>query len=468
MAILRPPGLHENMRGRQGPMSFLSPGKGMLRFVPKPLRSPLQSIVDPVRGRLLWLERVADRLRPARIAATGRWLRHIAATIHARRRRKKVSVAIDASALWVTRTGIGWYLSRLLTELATREDLDLRLYGERLFIDPSAPTADVELPSGTAIDLVRYPVPDDLIIERTWLTRHLRRLEPLLIAADRGRVVFVPNFVPPPPFRFARGALVATVHDLTYKNFPRTLHDETLRTLSQHLDRTLARARLVLTDSHAVGSELALYGKCRPDALRVIHLGPRQVDVTKGQLPPSSPARYALHVGTFEPRKNLPMLLRAWQQLHLVNHVRLPLVLCGAPGWHRSELDALLSEGEAAGWLINLGFVSDSDLAAIYRHALFVCCPSLYEGFGLPVLEAMAAGTPVVASDIPVHREVAGDAAVLLKPDQPAEWAAAVAALAHDETRLVELAARGTRQAARFSWQRTAEQTAAAFIEAAS
>ena len=79
----------------------------------------------------------------------------------------------------------------------------------------------------------------------------------------------------------------------------------------------------------------------------------------------------------------------------------------------------------------------------------------------------MAAGTPVVASDIPVHREVAGDAAVLLKPDQPAEWAAAVAALAHDEARLVELAERGRRQAARFSWQRTAEQTAAAFHEAA-
>jgi alpha-1,3-rhamnosyl/mannosyltransferase len=448
-------------------MSFLSPGKGTLRFVPKPLRSAVQSMIDPLRGRLLWIEQVPDRLRPARIAATGRWLRHIAATIHARRRRKKVSVAVDASALWMTRTGIGWYLSRLLTELATREDLDLRLYGERLFIDPSAPAADVELPSGAAIDLVCYPVPDDLIIERTWLTRRLRRLEPLLVAADRSRVVFVPNFVPPRPFQFLRGALVATVHDLTYRNFPWTLHEDTLRSLSRHLDRTLVRARLILTDSDAIGSELVRYGKCRPDALRVIHLGPRHVRVGEGQLPPAIPARYALHVGTFEPRKNLPMLLRAWQQLHAVEHVLLPLVLCGAPGWQRHELDTLLSEGEAAGWLINLGYVSDADLAAIYRHASFVCCPSLYEGFGLPVLEAMAAGTPVVASDIPVHREVAGDAAVLLKPDRPVEWTAAVAALARDETRLAELAERGKRQAARFSWHLTAEQTAAAFLEAA-
>ena len=448
-------------------MSFLSPGKGTLRLVPKPLRSALQSIIDPVRGRLLWIEQVPDRLRPARIAATGRWLRQIAATIHARRRRTKLSIAVDASALWVTRTGIGWYLSRLLTELASREDLDLRLYGERLFIDPSAPAADVDVPSGAAIDVVRYIVPDDLIIERRWLTRRLRRLEPLLVAADRSRVVFVPNFVPPRPFRFMRGALVATVHDLTYKNFPWTLHADTLRSLARHLDRTLARARLVLTDSDAVGSELLRYGKCRPEALRVIHLGPRHERVKDGPLPPGIPARYALHVGTFEPRKNLPMLLRAWQQLHDVEHVVLPLVLCGAPGWHRHELDTLLSDGKAAGWLINLGYVLDADLAALYRHAAFVCCPSLYEGFGLPVLEAMAAGTPVVASDIPVHREVAGDAAVLLKPDQPAEWAAAVATLARDETRLGELAQRGKRQAARFSWQRTAEQTAAAFLEAA-
>src|SRR4029453_15406821 len=175
-------------------MSFLSPGKGRLRFVPKPLRSAVQSIIDPVRGRLLWIEQVPDRLRPARIAATGRWLRHIAATIHARRRRTKVSVAVDASALWVTRTGIGWYLSRLLTELATREDLDLRLYGERLFIDPSAPAEGVGFPRGTPLHPGPYPVPDDSIIDPTWLPRPLRRLEPLLVAADRSRVVFVPNF----------------------------------------------------------------------------------------------------------------------------------------------------------------------------------------------------------------------------------------------------------------------------------
>jgi alpha-1,3-rhamnosyl/mannosyltransferase len=276
----------------------------------------------------------------------------------------------------------------------------------------------------------------------------------------------VPNFVPPRLFRFVRGALVATVHDLTYKNFPWTLHADTHRALTRQLARTLSRAKLVLTDSEAVQREIVEYGKCRADVVRAIHLAPRQV-VTGGRLPSAIPPRYALHVGTFEPRKNLPMLVRAWKYLYDVEQVRVPLVLCGAAGWHRTELDALLSEGEAAGWLINLGYVSDADLAAIYRRALFVCCPSLYEGFGLPVLEAMSAGTPVIASDIPVHREVAGDAAVLLKPEHPEEWAAAVAALANDPRRLSELAERGQRRAAAFSWHATAEQTAAAFFEAA-
>jgi alpha-1,3-rhamnosyl/mannosyltransferase len=427
----------------------------------------VQSIIDPVRGRLLWLERVPDRLRPARLAATRRWLRDIAAATRARRRSRKLSVAVDVESLWVTRTGIGWYLHSLLSELATRQDLDLRLYGPQLFIDPSRPGPAVELPRGPAIDLVRYLVPDDLIIERQWLMPRLRRLEPLLVAADRSRVIFVPNFVPPRLFRFVHGALVATVHDLTYKNFPWTLHADTHRALTRQLDRTLSRARLVLTDSEAVQREIVRYGKCRADVVRAIHLAPRQVDVTEGQLPSTMPPRYALHVGTFEPRKNLPMLVRAWKHLHDVEQIRLPLVLCGAAGWHRHELDALLSEGEAAGWLINLGYVSDADLATTYRRAFLVCCPSLYEGFGLPVLEAMSAGTPVVASDIPVHREVAGDAAVLLKPEHPQEWAAAVAALADDPHRLGELAQRGKRRAAAFTWHATAEKTAAAFFEAA-
>jgi alpha-1,3-rhamnosyl/mannosyltransferase len=189
--------------------------------------------------------------------------------------------------------------------------------------------------------------------------------------------------------------------------------------------------------------------------------------MTEAALPAQVPPRFALHVGTFEPRKNLQMLLRAWEQLHFHSPVTLPLVLCGALGWKNDDLRPMLSQGEHAGWLINLGYVSDGVLAELYRRAVMVCCPSLYEGFGLPVLEAMAMGTPVLASDIPVHREVAGTAAALLPPEDAAQWAIAAAALASDDDRRRELAVRGRRRAGEFSWQRAATDTVAAWAGAA-
>jgi alpha-1,3-rhamnosyl/mannosyltransferase len=280
-------------------------------------------------------------------------------------------------------------------------------------------------------------------------------------------VIFAPNFFPPDIFRRARGALVVTVHDLSVRYFGWTMHDETRRSLLARLDTTLARARIVLTDAEAVRRELIAERLRAPDGLRAILLGPGHLSaVAEEPLPPRIPERFALHVGTLEPRKNLSMLMRAWEQLHRSGRHVLPLVLCGAVGWKNDDLRPILVKGESEGWLINLGYVSDGVLAALYRHAIVVCCPSLYEGFGFPVLEAMGAGTPVLASDIPVHRELGSDAAAYLPADDPAAWAEAVAALAADDSRRRDMAARGRTRAAAFSWQQAAHATAAAWAAA--
>jgi glycosyltransferase involved in cell wall biosynthesis len=168
-----------------------------------------------------------------------------------------------------------------------------------------------------------------------------------------------------------------------------------------------------------------------------------------------------------EPRKNLAMLLRAWEQLHAGRHPEAPLVLCGATGWKNDDLRPTIARGQNEGWLIPLGYVSDAVLAALYRRAAIVCCPSLYEGFDLPILEAMAVGTPVLASDIPVHREVGGDAAVFVTSDDSRQWAAEAAALLADDDRRRELAERGRHRAGQFSWQRAAIATADAWAAAA-
>jgi alpha-1,3-rhamnosyl/mannosyltransferase len=439
--------------------------KGRMRLVPEPLRPAVQAVLDPIRRGI---NGAVFRLRPSRIAATGRWTWQLVSAIEARRRASGLTVAVDVTPLFGNRTGVGWYLHCLLSELSQREDLHLRLYGRSVFVHPNDEQISSDVPHGPAIAHVAHPVPDDLAVSRDWLLRVLRALEPLLIAADGNRVVFAPNFVPPKGFRWARGGLVATVHDLSFRNLSWTLHEDTRRALAAQLDRTLARAQLVLTDSVTVQQELIASGMRTAGPSRAIPLGPGHLSVaTEATLPAEVPERFALHVGTFEPRKNLPMLLRAWEQLHVRSQVALPLVLCGALGWKNDDLRPILSQGERAAWLINLGYVPDDVLAELYRRAVMVCCPSLYEGFGLPVLEAMRMGTPVLASDIPVHREVAGPAAVLLPPDDPTRWAIEAAALASDDDRRRELAARGRSRANEFSWRRAASDTAAAWAAAA-
>ena len=439
--------------------------KGRLRLVPEPLRPMVQAVLDPIRRGI---NGAFFRLQPSRIAATGRWTWQLVSAIKARRRTTRLTVAVDGTPLFGDRTGVGWYLHCLLTELSQREDLHLRLYGRSVFVHANDEQISSDLPQGPAIALVAHQVPDDLAVSSRWLVRVLRALEPLLIAADGNRVVFAPNFVPPNRFRWARGGLVVTVHDLSFRNVSWTLHDDTRRALAAQLDRTLARAQLVLTDSVTVQRELIASGMRTEGESRAIPLGPGHLSIaTKAALPAEVPHRFALHVGTFEPRKNLAMLLRAWEQLHIRSHDTLPLVLCGAPGWKNDDLRPILRQGEHARWLINLGYVSDGVLGELYRRAVIVCCPSLYEGFGLPVLEAMRVGTPVLASDIPVHREVAGAAAVLLPPDDPARWATEAAALASDDDRRRELGARGRRRASEFSWRQAAADTAAAWAAAA-
>jgi glycosyltransferase involved in cell wall biosynthesis len=447
------------------PIRTIVPHKGRLRLVPKPLRRLVSAVLDPIRLRV---DAAVYRLRPSRVKATGRWTWQLVSAIAARRRATGLTVAVDVTPLFGPRTGVGRYLHCLLTELSQVENLRLRLYRPSIFVHPNDEQISGDVPSGPAITHVSIPVPDDLALSRDSLLRILRPLEPLLIAADGNRVVFAPNFVPPKGFRWSRGTLVVTVHDLSFRMVSWTLQDETRRALAAPLDRALARAQLVLTDSVAVQRELIAGGMRTAEASRAIPLGPGHlITVTEAALPAEVPDRFALHVGTFEPRKNLAMLLRAWEQLHTSGRAVLPLVLCGAVGWKNDDLQPILSRGGHAGWLINLGYVSDPVLAGLYRRAVLVCCPSLYEGFGFPVLEAMGAGTPVLASDIPVHREVAGAAAIFLPPDDPARWAKEAAALASDDDRRRELAARGRRRAGEFSWQRTATDTAAAWAAAA-
>jgi glycosyltransferase involved in cell wall biosynthesis len=438
---------------------------------PSPRRDPAGVGLVRPGARLLRAAYPFLRLvSPRRLAATAAYLAALARQVRRRRAEPRLTVAVDVDCLYETLTGIGWYLYSILDRLAQRDDLRLRLYGQGLAPPGRGPSPAVALPRGPAIEHVTYAAPDGLIVSPWRADWILRRAAPLLVAADRNRVLFGPNFLLPPLFRFAGGARVATIHDLTFRRLPWAVRPDTARALAERLERTLLEADLLLTDSAAVAWELTAAGVA-PARLRAIHLGPGQQPpptVAAAASPPAgTPERYGLFVGALEPRKNLATLLAAWRELRRDPGGAPPLLLCGPSGWRSRELRRRLAEAEREGWLRHLGYVSPPELAALYRGATVVALPSLYEGFGLPAVEAMAAGAPLLLSDLPVLHEIAGDAALYAPPGRPDLWRERLRQLLADEALRAELADRARRRGAQFDWQRTAAATADAWREAA-
>ncbi|HEX9943488.1 MAG TPA: glycosyltransferase family 1 protein [Thermoanaerobaculia bacterium] len=406
---------------------------------------------------------------PRRLRKTFLWVRDVAGEIRRRRAEPRLTVAVDVNSLYEALTGVGWYLHQLLVHLAERDDLRLRLYGQSLVAgDPGAPRPVVELPRGSALERVVYEAPDGLVVPPWRASQILRRLAPLLLAADRNRVLFAPNYLFPPLFRFARGARIATVHDLSVRKVPWAVRPDSGAALRERLERTIFEADLLLTPSEAVRRELIETGVA-PGRVRAIHHGTGLVgEAAPGTPPPGTPPRYALHVGTVEPRKNVSNLLAAWRTLRACGADAPPLVLCGGFGWNAEEARREIAEARREGWLVHPGYVSAEELAALYQGAELVALPSFYEGFGLPAVEALRAGVPLVVSDLPVLREVAGDAALYAPPDRPDLWAERIAGLLADPALREELRRRGLARAESFDWRRAAEETARAFREISS
>ncbi len=410
----------------------------------------------------------AGRLRPRADLPTLSCLAAAASILARRRRETRLTVAVDVTAFWEPLTGIGWYLYRLLEHLADRDDVRLRLYGPTVVASPDLEPPRVALPEGPALERVLWETPDDLVLPRGRLIPLLRRLEPLLIALDGNRVLFAPNYFLPRRFTFARGARVATVHDLGLRTVPDTLRAETLRDLESKLGHALFDADRLISVSGAVRDELAAFGYADPARVTVVHHGPGQLArIEPGPLPNGVPARYGLHVGTLEPRKNILGLLAAWRRLRRELAAAPALVLCGRYGWKTGEIRAEVEAAAAEGWLHHLGYVAEEELAALYRGAAVVVFPSLYEGFGLPAVEAQWAGAPLVCSDIPVLREVAEDGALYAPADRPAELAARIAEVLTDGELAARLVERGRARVARLSWEASAERTLGVFRRAA-
>jgi glycosyltransferase involved in cell wall biosynthesis len=410
--------------------------------------------------RLVWN---GIRKTPSTLA----WVSQSLATLQRYRRDERLTVAVDIAAFWEPLTGIGWYLFRLLEHLADRQDIRLLLFSPTIVRSPDLEPPTVAPPVGDALEMVHYDISSKEVLFAGTVTRLLRRLEPLLIAAHGSQVLFAPNYFLPRRFSLARGSLVATIHDLGFRAVPWTLREETLQELAEQLDRTLEKSDRLITVSSAVRDELIRDGYPRPDRIQVVHHGPGQLaTVSANPLPAVAGHRFALHVGTLEPRKNIEGLLACWRLVREQMQDPPLLILVGKYGWKTEAIRSEVEKAEAAGWLRHLGYVSEPELAALYQSAQLVLFPSLYEGFGLPAVEAQWAGTPLICSDLPVLREVAGDGALFAPSDRPDLFAAEVMRVLANRSLAQELSRKGKAHASRLSWDRAAEETLAVWRRA--
>jgi glycosyltransferase involved in cell wall biosynthesis len=371
-------------------------------------------------------------------------------------------VGLDATPLLGRRTGIGRYVGGLLPELVRPPA------GTGPSVDVVATAFSLrgrgELP-GLLPDGVRdrsRPAPARLLQE-IWSRSELPTVTSLIGRVD---VFHGTNFVLPPPGR-ARG--VVTVHDLAFLHSPTTVSAASQR-LRRLVPRALSRAAVVCTPSQAVADEIADAYAVPADRLQVTPLG---VDPLWAATPAPDaewlagaglPARYVLFVGTIEPRKMLPTLIDAVRSLPGTPVGDVPLVLLGPAGWG-PQLDLA---GLPEGHVVTTGWRDDEDVRRIVAGAAVLAFPSAAEGFGLPPLEAFATGVPVVASDLPVTREVLGtdaDRATLVPPGDAAALADALTARL---TRPDPPGAADARRAwaARYTWSATAAATVRAYERA--
>jgi glycosyltransferase involved in cell wall biosynthesis len=322
-------------------------------------------------------------------------------------------VGIDVSPLRQTRAGTARYLERLLPHL------------ERLVTVERLSFGGTGKASTLARDAWWYPVA---------LPRRARRLDVLHCPSFRG------------PLR-SRTPLVVTVHDLAVLRHPEAFNRWTRSYSRALVPRVVRAAQRVIAVSEFTKRELVELLGVAEERIRVVPNAVGEPFVPDGQ---RAEGEYVLAVGTLEPRKNLPRLVEATRRTGF------ELRIVGARGWGDVKVS-----GEGVTFL---GFVTDDELARLYRGALCVAYPSLYEGFGIPVLEALACGASVVTSKGSAMAEIAGDAAVLV---DPRDVEAIAGGIADAIARRDELAKLGPERARAYSWEASAEATAAVYRELA-
>jgi glycosyltransferase involved in cell wall biosynthesis len=366
-----------------------------------------------------------------------------------------LQVCIDVSAAVHRRAGLGRYALELTRALAVQGEYDyVVFYHQRgqAHLDPpidALPQLTTRLSVKpwrlTAMLVHFFNVPQDALFPGVDIFHATEHLLPRL---RRIRSVF-------------------TLHDLIFRFDPGSHLPLNRIYLNAMMPRFLRAADAVIAVSECSRRDaVRLYGT----PAEKIHVIPEGVDarfrpasqqqIDRVRAKHHLPERFILSVGTIEPRKNLPILFEVLASRREQGLAPWPLVIAGKPGWLYEPILRQMNELGLQDLVHLTGFFPDDDLPALYNAATLLVMPSRYEGFGLPVLEAMACGTPVICSNTSSLPEVAGEAALLASPDDARTWAEAIARVMSDDALRAQMRERGFNQAGRFSWEQAARQTA--------
>jgi alpha-1,3-rhamnosyl/mannosyltransferase len=372
-------------------------------------------------------------------------------------------IGLDAIPLTEPRAGVGHYtfeLARALAEAAPGDEFELAYPST----DPPVNLAEREpLPSNLKEARVRVGA-----LGRRWWSAGLPRY-----AARRGfRLFHGTNYEVP---LWGGACRVLTIHDLSLLSYPETHERRRVWRARRRLPLMALAADAVLTPTEAVRREVCSRLRVAPSKVFAVHEAARACFKPLDEREAADALRelgidggeFLLAVGTIEPRKNLATLVRAFEEVLRERPASgLRLVVAGGRGWLSDPLFETLEKSAVRGRVVLAGYVSDEQLRALYSKCKAFVYPSLYEGFGLPPLEAMSCGAPVLAGDTPAVAEVSGGAARLFDPRDASQLARLILELLDDDTSRRALSEAGLRRAANFSWHRTARATLDVYAEA--
>lgn len=374
----------------------------------------------------------------------------------------KLKVLFEAGPMVdIKKTGVGYYVQHLITSLGKNYGKDIDLTGYYFDFLGRNRKRTPDIPNVSFIK-IQY-TPGKLLS----LYRRFRLQPPLeLFVRKEAGLIFHTNYVSLPSLRKRKTALA--VYDLSFLDHPEYLGAVNLAYLRRFCPPSIRRADIIVTISEFtkerllhhfpdLKAEIVITPIPPADGGNATELPPRLIDMG------IVPRHFILYLGTVEPRKNLQNLVKAYALLPEKVRAEYSLVIAGGRGWKDEGILSEIKARQAEGCnIIQTGYISDEEKSALYSNGACFVLPSHYEGFGMPILEAMQYGLPAAVSDIPVFHEVAGKAAVYFDKDQPADIASKVAGLLRGPKLQRQLIAEASRQLTLFSWQKNTEAVYAA------